>query len=227
MSCPSPIAGDLQKARLMPRTCSDDGFPLKGLGPKDEERSVGLGNRLLEEVLGGPCRLRRTGQWVLVGGASDLLCGGILGVSCWLSRHLPSACWESSMKAGLSLPSPQLGHPVQAPGWHSVSARLLALWLLDLLTITSSVLHVRKLRLRAGKGLALGHTGLSESLLSSRNISPWTMLPLRQQLAPATDLGRQARAKGVGNIKHLAQGLTRHKQNKEGQLLQRPPNVKT
>lgn len=117
MTCPSPTACDLQKARLLPRACSDDGFPLKDLGPKDEERSVGLGNRLLAEVLDGPCRLRRTGQWVLVGGAPDLLCGGILGVSCWVSRHLPSACWESSMKAGLSLSSPQLGYPVQALGW--------------------------------------------------------------------------------------------------------------
>lgn len=140
-------------------------------------------------------------------------------MSCLVSHHLPSARWASSMKAGLSLSSPQLGHPVQALSWYSENARHLVLWLPNLLTITISVLQVRKLRLRAGKGFVLGHTGLSKPVLSSKNVSSWTMLPLLQELAPATDLGRQVRSKRVRNIKHLAQGLTRRKQNKNGQLL--------
>lgn len=78
---------------------------------------------------------------------------------------------------------------------------------------------VRKLRLREGKGLALGHTGLFLFLLSSRNISPGTMLLLLQQSAPATDPGRKARQRRVGNIKHLDQGLTRHERRKKEQLL--------
>lgn len=47
----------------MPRACSDDSFSLKVLGPNVEERCVGLGSGLLEEVLGGA--LQAKGDWTV------------------------------------------------------------------------------------------------------------------------------------------------------------------